>query len=164
MKKILILIILLFFPFNSYAKTIVDKGVVCKNTKQNLSQFHLTPIIGLWFDKNNKVSLFQRVHNATLKKNVWSDMLKGTYKEEDFIISIIVTFQNYFYTGKWILDRTSTRLTHDNFEFKCNLVFANKNQFLKSLDNSLVLYRQNKKNEKFRIQNEYNVKLNKRVF
>jgi hypothetical protein len=85
MKKLFVILFLILFPFSSYGKSIVDKGLVCVTLDKN---FPYIPLLGFWFGKYNIVSLFEP------KNESWFDDIKGKYKVNDFSISIFIEEPN----------------------------------------------------------------------
>ena len=154
MKKILIIFLIILFPFYSFGKSIVGKGLVCENFQKG---FMFTPIIGFWFDKGKVVSLFQQTNQG------WFDGIKGKYMEKDFSISIVIEQPN-IYMGNFSIDRNSGKLKHISFEFECDEIWNNKVNLKLGLNKRLESLLDKKREEKRKKEKNYQEKLNKRKF
>ena len=161
MKKILIICFIIFFPFKLYGKYFINKGLICENFQKG---YNLTPIIGFWFEKDNKVSFFQKF------KEGWFDLIKGTYKLNDFNISIVLDLpinksnKNLIYIGNFSIDRNTGKLKHISFEFICDEIWNNKINLRVGLDKRLETLLDKKREQKRKKEKDYQDKLNKRKF
>ena len=154
MKKLFVILFVILFPFSSYGKSIVDKGLVCLTLDEN---FPTIPLLGFWFGKYNVVSLFEP------KNESWFDDVKGKYKVNDFSISIFIEEPN-LHMGRFTINRNNGELTHKKYVFYCDKPYSLKEEVRKSLKTKHYLIVKMRINEKKEKQKQYEDKLNKRKF
>ena len=154
MIKILFLSIIILFPLKLYGKSITGKGIICENIDD---VFFNVPVIGLWFEKKDKIYLYLKSNNS------WKKSIDGKYKEEDFKISFNIS-KPHFFMGKNIIDRNSGKLTHINYQFICDEIFTDKNSFFYGLKITHKLYIKKSSTLLNSDTKEYDMMLKKRKF
>lgn len=111
MKKLLIIFLIILFPFYSYGKSLLNKGIICENTSEG---FIFVPLWGFWFDEREEVIFYE--HNGY----VWKGKNMGKYVTDDFRIIFSVRKKS-IYEGKIAINRNTGELINRGTYYKVNL-------------------------------------------